>query len=64
MVSPRKVFARMIYAMYETLPEGLLVRSGLCDSLGFMAYVKPMVLVLRYFILRLFYSLDTYILLG
>ena len=46
MVSPSKVFARMIYAMYKTLSEGLLVRSGLCASLGFMAYVKPMVLVL------------------
>ena len=45
MVSPSKVFARMIYAMYKTFSEGLLVRSGLYDSLGFMAYVKPMDLV-------------------
>ena len=46
MISPRKVLVMMIYEMHETISEGLLVRNGLCDSLGFMAYVKPMVLVL------------------
>ena len=37
------------------------MRSGLYDSLGFMAYVKPMVLVYLVF-MRLFYFLDAYIL--